>query len=147
MGKYEPINQELKRNKKYQVERNYPNYLMNICRNLSTLQIPVYLEYNIDLDVGLFPRNLFFASNISESIYKRLNMVLQFGFRIHHAPAGDLWLLVLYFSFFFMFHLGTFFVFSSVEGIGSISKMSKRMEGHRYYSHLSLFPMDFFNMC
>ena len=114
MGKYEPRNQELKRNKKYQVERNYPNYLMNICRNLSTLQIPVYLEYNIDLDVGLFPRNLFFASNISESIYKRLNMVLQFGFRIHHAPAGDLWLLVLYFSFFFSCFILELFLFSLV---------------------------------
>jgi len=111
MGKYEPRNQELKRNKKYQVERNYPNYLMNICRNLSTLQMPVYLEYNIDLDVGLFPRNLFFASNISESIYKRLNMVLQFGFRIHHAPVGDLWLLVLYFSFFFHVSSWNFFCF------------------------------------
>ena len=43
--------------------------------------------------------------------------------------------------------LGTFFVFSRFEGIGSISKMSKSMEGHRYYSCLSLFPMDFFNLC
>ena len=58
MGEFEPRNQEMKRNQKYQLERNYPKLFDEHLQELVNITYPWILGYNIDLDVSLFPSSL-----------------------------------------------------------------------------------------
>ena len=76
MGESEPKNQEMKMNQKYQLERNYPKLFDEHLQELVNITYPWILGYNIDLDVSLFLSNFFSDSNLSESICKKLNMLI-----------------------------------------------------------------------